>query len=142
MEKYERIPHTADIAVKVYGCDLKDLFANAAFGMFDIIADLDGISAGIAVKVDLKAQSPEELLVAWLDELLYDFYTKNIIFSKFDVREIAQNGPEISLSAEVHGRHVGENKNRLKTEIKAVTFHNLAIKEGEGGYSVEIVFDV
>ena len=80
MKRYEEIPHTADIGVRVYGADLKELFKNAAFSMFDIIADLEGIKGSVTVDVDLKADSPEELLVNWLDELLYNFYTKWIIF--------------------------------------------------------------
>jgi len=138
MKKYEQIPHTADIALRVYGKDLRELFANAAYGMFDIIADLEGLKGSVEIDVDLKASSKEELLVSWLDELLFNFYTKGIIFFKFDVNFIGKD----NLIAKVHGRHVGENRNRLKTEIKAATFHDLEIKESSEGLSVDIVFDV
>lgn len=138
MKRYEQIPHTADIAVKVYGKDLKGLFTNAAFGMFDIIADLDGMKSSVSIDVDLKAPSKEELLVSWLDELLYNFYTKDIIFFEFNISSINAG----QLVARAYGRHVGENRNRLKTEIKAATYHDLNIKESGEGYSVDIVFDV
>jgi len=85
MKPYEQIPHTADIAVRVYGKDLKELFRNAAWGMFDIIADLEGLESSVSINIDLKAPQKEELLVSWLDELLYNFYTKDIIFFKFDI---------------------------------------------------------
>jgi SHS2 domain-containing protein len=138
MIRYEEIPHTADIALRVYGRDLKELFVNAAYGMFDIIADLEGLKSSVSVDVDLKASSREGLLVSWLDELLYDFYTKGIIFFRFEILVITAEG----LIAKAHGRHVGENRNRLKREIKAATFHNLEIKETPDGLSVDIVFDV
>jgi SHS2 domain-containing protein len=138
MKRYEEIPHTADIAIRVNGSALKELFSNAAFGMFDIIADLEGLKKELSVAIHVEAATDEELLVSWLDELLYNFYTKGIIFFDFDIKEL-EGG---KLAARVHGRAVGKNRNRLKTEIKAVTFHDLNIKKTDNGYSVEIVFDV
>ena len=138
MKRYEEIPHTADIALRVYGKDLKILFENAAFGMFEVIADLDGLKHSISIDINLKAPSKEELLVAWLDELLYNFYTKGIIFSEFEIASINEN----EIIATARGRLTGDNRNRLKREIKAATFHDLAIKEDSQGFSVEIIFDV
>ncbi len=137
-QKYELIEHTADIGVRVYGADLRELFANAAYSMFDIIADLEGLTESVSVEFRVEADNYEELLVKWLDELLYHFYTKWIIFFEFDIVEMN----EYRLKAKARGRHVGENRNRLKTEIKAATYHDLAIKKGNGRYTVEIIFDV
>ena len=138
MERYEQFPHTADIGIRVYGKDLKELFENAAFGMFDILADLEGISGDIEKDFDLEAQTPEELLVAWLDELLYNFYTNEIIFYKFEVDDLSPN----RIKARAFGRPVGANRNRLKIEVKAVTYYDLKIKKTDKGYEVEIVLDV
>ncbi len=138
MKRYEQFPHTADIGVRVYGKNLKELFENAAFSMFDILADLEGMKAPIALDIELTAPNPEELLVAWLDELLYNFYTKSIIFSEFKIEGLSEN----SLKAKAFGRMVGANRNRLKTEIKAVTYSDLKIKKTPDGFLVEIVFDV
>lgn len=138
MKPYEEIPHTADIALRIQGKDLKELFINAAYGMFDIIADLEGLKQSVSIDVNLKAPSKEELLVSWLDELLYNFYTKGIIFFDFDITRITDD----TLTAKACGRHLGENKNRLKREIKAATFHDLNIADTPGGLSVDIVFDV
>jgi len=138
MKRYEQLEHTADIRVRVYGSDLKNLFANAAFAMFDLIADLEGLTESVAVEIDLTAENAEELLVAWLDELLYHFYTKWIIFFSFDILDLSGT----HLRARARGRHVGENRNRLKAEIKAATYHDLAIKKDAQEYSVEIIFDL
>ena len=138
MKRYEQFPHTADIGIRVFGKDLKELFENAAFAMFDTIADLEGLKGDVSRNFKLEAATAEELLVAWLDELLYNFYTKSIIFFKFDVLEISDN----KLIATATGRPVGENRNRLKTEIKAATYGGLKINKAGDGLSVEIIFDV
>jgi len=138
MKRYEQFPHTADIGVRAYGKSLKELFENAAFAMFDILADLEGITDDLTEKFKLEAANPEELLIAWLDELLYRFYTRQIILSEFKIEEMTDK----SLAATAYGRSVRANRNRLKTEIKAATYADLAIKKTAEGYSVEIIFDV
>lgn len=137
-KRYEQFSHTADIGVRVFGRTLKELFENAAFAMFDIIADLDGLKGEIVQEVELTAPNHEELLISWLDELLYNFYTKSVIFYKFEVGELA---PDF-LRAKAFGRAVAENKNRLKTEIKAATYYNLKIIKTDDYYEVDIIFDV
>lgn len=138
MRRYEQFPHTADIGVRAYGKSLKELFENAAFAMFDILADLGGIKIDLTETFDLKADTPEELLIAWLDELLYRFYTKQVILSEFNISELTGK----SLEATAYGRSAKANRNRLKTEIKAATYSDLVIKKTDAGYSVEIIFDV
>ena len=138
MKRYEQIPHTADIALRVYGKDLKELFINAACGMFDIIADTEEIKSSVTIDINLEAPSKEELLVCWLDELLYNFETKKIIFSEFNITSLGDK----SLSAKIGGCPVGGNKTRLKTEIKAATYHDLKIKEEKNRLTADIIFDV
>ena len=138
MPRYEIIPHTADIGVKVYGKDLAELFKNAAYAMFDIIADLDGLKSSVERSVVVDAPNREELLLSWLGELLYLFYTRQIIFFDFQIEEI----DDMRVKATVSGRHVGENRNRLKTEIKAVTYHELKIEEKDSNFVATIIFDV
>ncbi|MCM8760807.1 MAG: archease [Candidatus Omnitrophica bacterium] len=138
MKRYEQFPHTADIGVRVYGKDLKELFENAAFAMFDILADLENLSGDTVEKFTIEAANPEDLLVAWLDELLYNFYTKQLIFFKFTIDEITAT----HLKATAFGRPIGSNRNRLRTEIKAATYSDLKIAKTDDGYMVEIIFDV
>ena len=139
MEKrYEQFSHTADIGVRVFGKTLKELFENAAFAMFDILADLEGLKGEITQDFELTASNHEELLISWLDELLYNFYAKNIIFYKFEVTELSED----IIRAKAFGRSVSENRNRLKTEIKAATYYNLKIIKKDDYYEVDIIFDV
>ncbi|MBL7068874.1 MAG: archease [Candidatus Omnitrophica bacterium] len=138
MKRYEIINHTADIGIKVYGKSLEELFINAASGMFEIIADLDGLKPSTSIKVKLEAQNDEELLVAWLDELIYNFYTKKIIFSEFKISSLSA----AKIEAEAIGKHIGDKKSRLKTEIKAATYHDLKIEKESGNYQVQIIFDI
>ena len=138
MKPFEIVNHTADISIKAYGKTLKELFENAATGMFNILADLEGITSSTELEIKAEGLDKEELLITWLDELLYNFYTKHIIFCEFDITELTDK----NLTAKVKGRFIGENRNRLKTEIKAATRHDLRIEKKDDTYEVQIVFDV
>ena len=138
MERYEQVPHTADIAARVFGETVPGLFENAAFAMFDIMADLGGLDADTVVKVELEAPDTESLLVAWLNELLYRSYLKQVLFFDFQIIALENN----TLQAEARGRKMPDRRERMRTEIKATTYHALEIKKTGPGYEVTVVFDV
>jgi len=138
MKRYEQFPHTADIGIRVFGKDIPELFENAAFALFDTIGDLEGLKGEIKETVEVKAENFEDLLIAWLDELLYRFCTKEILFYSFDIESLSPT----SLTATALGRSIRANRNRLKTEIKAATYHDVKIRKSADGYEVEIILDV
>ncbi len=138
MKRYEQIPHTADIAAKVYGESLSELFENAAFAMFSLMADLEGLSP--AESVDIQAEGPDKegLLISWLNEVLYISYIKQILFSEFSIKTLEEG----KLQAVARGEKIGTDMSRVKAEIKAATHHDLKITKTDSRYEVTIVFDV
>ena len=137
---YEIIEHTADVGVKANGNTLKELFENAAKGMFDIIGGRTHLKREIKKKIEIKKEvdAVEELLVAWLSELLYIFNKEEILFNTFRVVQLDNSG----ISGEAEGEKIDLAKNPLQTEIKAVTFHDLKIEENTRGFHCSIIFDV
>jgi SHS2 domain-containing protein len=132
--RFEEIEHTADMAIHVWGRDLADLFANAAYGMACQLADPDGRALTIACPVDLEAVDAETLLVAWLGELLYLAERDACVFFEFDMTEVTPT----HLRAVARGRKMVEPR----VYIKAVTFSDLEIQLTSTGYEVTVVFDV
>ena len=138
MQRYEQIPHTADLAARIYGRTPEELFENAAFAMFDMAADLSGIEADLAVEIDLEAGDREALLVSWLNELLYRAFAEGSVFNEFKVIFPEDN----RLKAEARGLRLFGNTGRMYKEIKAATYHDLEIRKAGRGYEVTVVFDV
>ncbi len=138
MKKYEQISHTADLAAVIYGKTIEELFENAAFCMFDMMADLQSVAKEEVVRIEVEAPDLESLLVGWLNELLYAFLDKRILFTTF---KVTSNSQACSLQAKVRGQKI-DSADRLHTEIKAATYHDLEIKKTEKGYTVTVVFDV
>ena len=127
MRRFEVIDHTADVGIIAYGRDLEEAFANSAYGMFSLIADLDGVQEKVSRKVDIESIDQEALLVDWLNELLYLFDVKHIIFKRFEITALSQN----RLQARIYGEKVDQSRHQLKTGIKAATYHMLKIEKNK-----------
>ncbi len=143
MTKYEIIPHTADIGLRVFGRDLKELFSNAARGVLSLVLDdLCNFTPREETRIKVSGLSAEELLVSWLSELLYKLTEEHWLGMEFDISSLGERENKFFLTAEVKGQKIDYNQTPLRREIKAVTYHNLVIKKTGGIYSVEIIFDV
>ena len=132
---WEEIPHTADLSLRVWGDDLRDLFENAARGMLELMGGPPAENLPLTERsYSLCAPDWETLLVDWLTELLYLAEDDEVLASSVDVIK----ADDLCLQARVTG-WIGGRFDKL---IKAVTFHDLAIVSTGRGYEVVIVFDV
>lgn len=136
MKRYEEMPHTADLAARIYGKDLPGLFANAAFAMFDMMGQGQEAEGKVEVKVKAEAPDAESLLISFLNEILYISCIKKAFFSEFSFPEFSTN----SLKAVVSGHLKGDE--RPEHEIKAATYHDVKIVKTADGYETTVVFDV
>lgn len=136
--RYEQIEHTGDIGIKIFGKSVIELFKNAAFGLFDIMIDTSGIGTRIMTNIEIAGDNPEELLVNWLSELNYLFITEDIVFTKFDILRFAEN----EISANVFGDKYDPRKKQVKTEIKAVTYHEISVKKVKDEWQAQVIFDI
>ncbi len=137
-EKFEPIEHTADTGIKAYGKTKEEMFKNAALGMFDIMVSLKNIKLRDSIDMEVEAKNIEELLVAWLRELLYQAETKKILLKEF----FFQHFNETRLMATCYGEKINPKKHRLKTEIKAVTYHQLKVEQENSLWVGRIIFDI
>ncbi len=135
-KRYEITEHTADIGIRAFGADVQELFINAARGMFDIIADTHRIKPKEKAEIQEEATAADELLVAWLRELLYQYNTTGIIFNEFVIQSLSTT----QIKAIAWGDRVPRDK--IKAEIKAVTYHALELKQAPQGYEAKVIFDV
>ena len=138
MEKdFEIVNHTADVGIIAYGANIKQAFANAAKGLFSLITELDDVQEVLHRDIEVTATDKESLLVEWLNELIYQFDTENIIFKRFDITELDNT----RLKAKNYGEKVDSARHKLKTGVKAATYHMLKVDKDDG-YKVQVIFDI
>ncbi len=136
MKRFELIEHTADMGLKAYGKDLPEAFANAAYGMFSIIAELDNVNETEMRRVEVIAEDMESLLFEWLNSLLYYFDVEGLIFNRFDIKEFGEN----RLAAECLGEIYDPARHQIKLGVKSATYHMLEVDPAKN--QVQVIFDV
>ena len=139
MSAFEYIDHTGDLGIRVQGKTLRELFSNAAHALFDTVAVLDTIEPAAQFQIDVKAESVAELMVAWLDELIFRHEVDEVFFKRVEIVELS----ETSLSARAYGEPVDFTKHIVYTEIKSVTYHQLKVHQSsDGKWLAQVIFDL
>jgi SHS2 domain-containing protein len=133
--RYRTLEHTADAMVEVFGNTLAERFANAAYAMFDQITDVSRVEPRGEMKIVLKAENREQLLVDFLQELLFIHDTEDLVFGEFEVKT---DGKE--LEARVKGEKFDEKKHPKRSVVKGITYHRLEFDDEEG--TITVLFDV
>jgi SHS2 domain-containing protein len=138
MKPFHLVNHTADIGLVFYGEDLETLFEHAAKGFFHILTDLRRVRTRIEKRVEIPPKPYEFLLVEWLGELLYLHDVEHLLFREFRVESIGEMG----LKAIARGEPYREGVHLIKTGVKAVTYHQIEVKQGPGGWRGRVIFDL
>jgi SHS2 domain-containing protein len=140
MGRSETFDHTADLGLRIHASDLDDLFRTAAEGLFDVIvANRDAVRATLSEVVSLEADSLEELLVEWLNDLIFRSETEHEFFGGF---EVSVDRDRRRLEAVIRGEPMDPARHILDHEVKAVTHHGVRLaREGEG-WVAEVILDI
>ena len=136
MKRFELIEHTADTGLVAYGATLAEAYANAAYGLFSIIAEMDAVRETESRRLELSEADPEALLFEWLNRLIYLFDVELLLLRRFDIVEF----DGCHLQAVCCGERYDPSRHRLKTGVKSATYHMLEV-DGERKW-VRVIFDV
>ncbi len=137
---YEIFEHTADVGIRVRAAALEALFADAARGLFSVmVANLDAVAAVQQEGVHLTNEGDrlDDLLFDWLDDLLYRFDTRRVLFSQFDVRIEGKD-----LQATIWGEPMDRSRHEMDREVKAITYHGLKVERDRDGWLAEVIVDI
>lgn len=138
MSRYRVLEHTADTAIEAEGRTLADLVENLAYGMFDLMFDLEQVPSLDMTKIEVSADTLEDLVVDTLSELLTEAESADDAFASFSARvdRDALKARVIAAGSKV------SNDDLRGPPIKAVTYHDVEVTEQELGWYGRIVFDV
>ncbi|HXX34378.1 MAG TPA: archease [Thermodesulfobacteriota bacterium] len=137
-KQFEILDHTADIGVIVYGENLGALFENAGEAFFHLITDLRKVKRRIEKRIDIRGESLDRLMVDWLNELLYLHDVEGLLFKGFRVESVGKNG----LKATAKGEPFQEGVHVIKTEVKAVTYHQIEVRQEKRRWRAQVIFDL
>ena len=137
-QKYRQLPHTADLAWRIWGATLPELFENAGGALISTLTDRRFLRRAEVREITVEAPDLEALLVDWLNRLLYLFDVEGFLGRDFRVRSLTGKRLEAEVRGDIFdpGRHPG------KTAVKAATYHHLAITPKDGGWQATVILDL
>jgi SHS2 domain-containing protein len=134
---FQFIDHTADAGILVKAPTLEGMFETAALGLSELVTRVDSLNCLIQRQFRLQEEDMETLLVSWLQELLYLLDTEGLIFVRFQVKL-----KDLALEATAWGEVFDPKIHTIKTEIKAVTYHQLEVAKDQEGWKAQVIFDI
>jgi len=136
--KYVLTDHTADFGLRIFGDNPKDLFANAAFALSDLVAERESLTGAERFEIHAAGEDWPDLMFNWLRELLYLWTGREFLVMDVNISAVS----EYELTAQARGDFYDPQKHVIRDEIKAVTYHRLSVEEKENGWEAEVILDV
>lgn len=141
MAGFRTVEHTADIGIEAWGAAVDEVYEAAALGMTSLMADAERIEPRVSRDISVSAGDLEELMFAWLNELLFIIDADGLLLCEFEVTV-----EDTNLEAVVRGEPIDPDKHGLKIGIKAATYHDLTVERDDTGeqegWTARIIFDV
>ena len=141
MKRWEHYEHTADIGIRGYGDTLEEAFEAVATALFDVMVDVRKVDRKEMREIEVEGEDLYALLYSFLEELLILHDTEGLVFGDFEVG-IEKTKEGYKLKAKAYGESLSE-KHEPKEEVKAITYHEMNIKQFEDGtWMTQLVPDI
>jgi len=135
---WEHFSHPADIGIRGVGPTKAEAFAQAAMALTAVITDLEKVRPAEAVEIACREQDDELLFMEWLSALLYEMATREMLFSRFEIR-LTDSG----LRAKAWGERVDVARHEPAVEVKAATYAGLEVgRDNDGNWVAQCIVDV
>ena len=137
-KRWEHFAHEADIGVRGLGASVAEAFEQAALALTAVITDPASVRPDEMVALSCEAPDTELLLAEWLNALIYEMATRQLLFARFEVQIV-----EHQLRAKVWGERVDPRKHQPAVEVKGATYTALAVRQTDDGrWLAQCVVDV
>ena len=146
--KYDYFDVTADIGFYAYGESLEEAYENAGLAMFNVITDIDKVKKVESRELEIVSEDLVSLLYDYLEELLFLQDTEFLFFCDFkiDIEKIedkeSSNLENYKLTCSAYGEEINWDVHTHKSEVKAITFHKMCVKEDNGVFKLRAILDL
>lgn len=147
-QPYAFLDHPADVGFVARGKDLPALFAHAALAVCDYGWELGRVKPAESIQLRVRAATLEDLLFSWLSEVLFLSDAEGWVFKQVVAERVRQVSPGKheeplwEVTGAGRGEKFEEGRHQARTYIKAVTYHQLAVKKTRQGWQAQVFLDV
>jgi SHS2 domain-containing protein len=136
---YRFLDHPSEAWIEITAPSVPEVFQDAATALFEVMTDTFSIRPEIEFRFTLESDTRNELLVDWLNRLIWFQEVEKAFFSRFEV-QIQQN-QKWKLEAMIRGERITERSER-RSEVKSATYGLLEWKESGSQHLVRFVLDI
>lgn len=140
MRRYRFFHHTADAKFQAFGQTMEEAFANAALATSSLMWDWKKVEHKVENPVQAKGNDLEQLLVNFLEEILYLLDTKSFLLGSVEGVRIQKRDKKFMLHAQFLGDNYSE-RYELHGDVKAITYNEMSISR-RNGYTLQVVVDI
>ena len=135
---YRLLEHTADMGIEARAESCPKVLEEMARGLTMMLFGDSPVSASVVTKIHLHEEDSVELMVAWLNEILYWCEQNNLVpvETRIDALE------ESELWATLSGEPFDQKRHHVERQVKAVTYHKAKLKETSGGWYARVYVDL
>ena len=136
MPKFEILEHKADLKIRAFGKTKEELFRHCLEAMAESMkSEIRKPEEKTKRKIKIKSLDSPALLVDFLSEALYQTQVNKEIYNDVKFNSFTD--------AEIDGEIIGQKVERFGEDIKAVTYHNLEVKQKKDGrWEAIVLFDI
>lgn len=139
--QYEVLDISGDAGIKAYGKTCEEAFANAGIGMYSLITDIGNINERQEIGIEVKSDSIEGLLVAFLNDLIFRFDTYGFIGKRMEIIAFTHQ-PPVFMKANIYGEEFDIDGHERRLLVKAATYHNIRVEKTGDEWEIEVIFDI
>ena len=138
---YRFLDHMTDAVIEAYGTTLEEVFENAAKALCNTMIDLKTVRPKREIKFSAKGDDLHSLLFDWLDKVMLLLVADGIAMSEFSVK-IKKHDNSYLLEGITRGEPLQLDRHNYKVEIKAVTYHEMEIKQEKDIITTRFLLDL
>ena len=135
---WKTFEHQADVGLALDATDGPALFAEAGLALAALSYDPAAVREREAYELAGEARGVEELLVAWLNDLVFLLEGRRVVWQRIGF----SHWSETAYRAELHGEPADPERHSLRDLVKAATYHRLSVSRDETGWHARVILDV
>lgn len=136
---FHLLEHTADMGIEAWAPSLSETYIQAAEGLsMMIFGNRRDRRAEVHCHIKLEAENAAELMVAWLSEIVYSCDVTDLVPTSFEIEELDNQ----HLRGTIHGETYDETRHGMERQVKAVTYHQLELRQRDNGWYTRVFVDL
>jgi SHS2 domain-containing protein len=122
--RWELYSHGADVGIRGFGRGADEAFEGIALALTAAVSDLSTVFPNHRVDIHCDALDAESLLYEWVNAVIYQMATRQMLFSRYRVNIVGTH-----LGAEAWGEPLDPERHQPATEVKGATYTDLGVAE-------------